>query len=228
MIQKENLVMQFEEKTGYAFKNKDLLFEALCHSSYANEFKIRKNNERLEFLGDSVLSLIVATYLYKKFPNGVEGDLSKIRASLVCDKILAENAKAINLGEMVLLGKGEELSGGRKRISILEDAFEAVIGAIYLDGGFPPVRKFVLKFIPDDISGKPDAAFDYKTSLQELIQRNPDEKANYILVEEKGPAHDKEFRVQVHYNKKVLGEGKGRSKKTAEQMAAKKALEKIK
>ncbi|MCL2014346.1 MAG: ribonuclease III [Oscillospiraceae bacterium] len=225
---KEKLTVEFAGRTGYSFRDKELLFEALCHSSYSNEYNMKKNNERLEFLGDSVLSLIVAAHLFKKFPGIVEGDLSKIRASLVRDKSLAKNAKDIGLGEMLLLGKGEDNTGGRKRVSILEDAFEAVIGAIFLDGGIEPAREFVLRFVPENISKKPDMGFDYKTELQEIIQRNPDDKVSYTPVEESGPAHDKVFKMQVTLNNKAIGEGEGKSKKLAEQMAAKNALATIK
>ena len=218
---------EFENIIQYQFKNKQLLTEALSHSSYANEKKkTRNSNERLEFLGDSVLSVIVSQYLFEHFSHLPEGELTKIRASLVCEKSLYNFAQRIRLGDFLLLGKGEEHTGGRERPSILADAFEAVIAAIYLDGGLEAARKHVLKFIPDDIDKKSLTAFsDYKTILQEVIQKNPEEKVEYILADQTGPDHNKAFKVQVCLNSNVIGTGTGKSKKEAEQMAAKEALE---
>jgi ribonuclease-3 len=218
---------EFENIIQYQFKNKQLLTEALSHSSYANEKKkTRNSNERLEFLGDSVLSVIVSQYLFEHFSHLPEGELTKIRASLVCEKSLYNFAQKIRLGDFLLLGKGEEHTGGRERPSILADAFEAVIAAIYLDGGLEAARKHVLKFIPDDIDKKSLTAFsDYKTILQEVIQKNPEEKVEYILADQTGPDHNKAFKVQVCLNSNVIGTGTGKSKKEAEQMAAKEALE---
>ncbi|NLK70297.1 MAG: ribonuclease III [Clostridiales bacterium] len=218
---------EFENIIQYQFKNKQLLTEALSHSSYANEKKkTRNSNERLEFLGDSVLSVIVSQYLFEHFSHLPEGELTKIRASLVCEKSLYNFAQQIRLGDFLLLGKGEEHTGGRERPSILADAFEAVIAAIYLDGGLEAARKHVLKFIPDDIDKKSLTAFsDYKTILQEVIQKNPEEKVEYILADQTGPDHNKAFKVQVCLNSNVIGTGTGKSKKEAEQMAAKEALE---
>lgn len=218
---------QFENILQYKFRNKDLLHEALSHSSYANENKkARNSNERLEFLGDSVLSIVVSQYLFEHFKHLPEGELTKIRASLVCEKALFVFAQEIDLGDYILLGKGEEHTGGRERASILADAFEAVIAAIYLDGGLEAARKHILRFIPKNIEqGKSIAFNDYKTILQEIIQKNPEEKVQYILADESGPDHDKVFHVQVYLNSNVIGNGKGRSKKQAEQMAAKEALE---
>lgn len=219
--------MRFEDIIHYNFKNPELLHEALSHSSYANENKKnRKNNERLEFLGDSVLSVVVAQYLFENYRDLPEGELTKLRSVLVCEKTLFGFAQQIDLGEFILLGKGEENSGGRERPSILADAFEAIIAAIYLDGGFEAARRHILSFIPRDLDVKKKLTFnDYKTMLQEIVQQNPDEKVIYVLTEESGPDHDKAFVVDVMLNSNVIGKGKGRSKKQAEQMAAKEALE---
>ncbi len=218
---------QFQQKINYKFKNDRLLYEALSHSSFANENKKHRNsNERLEFLGDSVLSIVVSDYIFEHFKHLPEGELSKLRASLVCENSLFEFSKKIDLGEYIFLGKGEELTGGRTRPSIISDAFEAVIAAIYLDGGMKPVTKYILSFIPKNISPKGSKSFhDYKTMLQEIIQRNPEEKVEYFLKSESGPDHDKSFTVQVRLNNNVIGEGSGHSKKNAEQAAAREALE---
>lgn len=204
-----------------------MLIEALSHSSYANEKrKGRNSNERLEFLGDSVLSIVVSQYLFEHFTHLPEGELTKIRASLVCEKSLYEFAKQIDLGEHILLGKGEENTGGRERVSILADAFEAVIAAVFLDGGLEAAKRHILKFIPKDIDDRKPVSFsDHKTILQEIIQKNPEEKVEYKLVGQSGPDHNKAFKVQVRLNSNVIGTGIGRSKKEAEQMAAKEALE---
>lgn len=218
---------QFQQKINYKFNNDRLLYEALSHSSFANENKKQRNsNERLEFLGDSVLSIVVSDYIFEHFKHLPEGELTKLRASLVCEKSLFEFSKKIDLGEYIFLGKGEELTGGRARPSIISDAFEAVIAAIYLDGGIEPVSKYILSFIPQDISPKGAKSFhDYKTMLQEIIQKNPEEKIEYFLESESGPDHDKNFTVQVRLNNNVIGEGSGHSKKNAEQAAAREALE---
>lgn len=218
---------EFEKIISYNFKNEKLLFEALSHSSFANENKKqRSSNERLEFLGDSVLSIVVSDFLFAHYKHLPEGQLTKIRASLVCESSLYEFALSINLGDYLLLGKGEENTGGRKRPSILADAFEAVIAAIYLDGGIEVASKYVLGFIPKDLSpAKAAGQNDYKTILQEIIQKNPEEKIDYYLKNETGPDHNKCFTVQVRLNSNVIGEGIGHSKKQAEQMAAKEALE---
>ena len=216
---------EFQGKIRYYFNDKELLIEALSHSSYANEKrKGRNSNERLEFLGDSVLSIVVSQYLFEHFTHLPEGELTKIRASLVCEKSLYEFAKQIDLGEHILLGKGEENTGGRERVSILADAFEAVIAAVFLDGGLEAAH--ILKFIPKDIDDRKPVSFsDHKTILQEIIQKNPEEKVEYKLVGQSGPDHNKAFKVQVRLNSNVIGTGIGRSKKEAEQMAAKEALE---
>ena len=218
---------ELEESIQYTFKNKKLLSEALSHSSYANENKRnRRSNERLEFLGDSVLSIVVSQYLFEHFSHLPEGELTKIRASLVCEKSLYVFAKKIDLGKYLLLGKGEENTGGRERTSILADAFEALIAAVFLDGGLEAARTHILRFIPDDINAKKNAAFnDYKTILQEVIQQNPEEKVEYLIVDQSGPDHNKAFTVNVCLNTNIIGVGTGKSKKEAEQMAAKEALE---
>lgn len=206
---------------GYTFKNEGLLKTALSHSSYANEHKT-KSNERLEFLGDSVLSIIVSEYLFSRFPDIDEGELTKMRASLVCEKSLAGFSEQIGLPDMLLLGRGEMAMGGNKRPSIVSDAFEAVLAAIYLDGGMKAAKKFVLRFMPKKHIG--GSFKDYKTALQEVIQKNPEEQLSYCLIAESGPEHDKQFTVEVHLNSNVIGVGVGHSKKNAEQMAAKEAL----
>lgn len=217
-------ISSFEKKIGYTFKDKSIIFEALSHSSFANESK-KNSNERLEFLGDSVLSIVVSNYLFEHYKHLPEGHLTKVRASLVCEASLYEFAKTIDLGDYIMLGKGEENTGGRKRPSILADAFEAVIAAIYLDGGIENASKYVLSFIPKDLSLKKAVSNnDYKTILQEVIQKNPEEKIEYFLKDAVGPDHDKTFTIQVKLNSNVIGEGVGHSKKQAEQAAAKEAL----
>ena len=217
---------ELENRIHYTFKNKKLLHEALSHSSYANEGKRTRSNERLEFLGDSVLSIIVAKHLFTHYTHLPEGELTKLRASLVCEKSLHEFACDYGLGEFLLLGKGEELTGGRERPSIIADAFEALLAAIYLDGGMEQARKFVLQFIPEHLNPKQAKGLnDYKTTLQEIIQQNKEEKIEYVPIEETGPDHDKTFVVEVHLNSNVIGTGRGKSKKQAEQFAAKEALE---
>ena len=217
-----------QNKIGYQFKNPALLNEALTHSSYANEHKSQhiKYNERLEFLGDSVLSIVVSDYIYKNCPELPEGELTKLRASLVCEKSLYEFAKKIDLGKYLILSKGERNNGGTDRPSILSDAFEALIAAIYIDGGIAPASKHILNFvIPAIKNSKKKKINDYKTTLQEIIQKNPGEKLEYVLVKESGPDHNKHFVVEVHLNSNVIGKGGGRSKKEAEQQAAREALE---
>ena len=219
-------ISRFEETIGYTFKNKDLIWEALSHSSFANEYKKgRHSNERLEFLGDSVLSIVISEHLFKYFRHLPEGDLTKIRASLVCEKALFEFAGQIHLGEFILLGKGEENTGGRNRPSIVSDAFEAVIAAVFLDGGMNAAKEYVLGFIPKELDKNSVKNLqDYKTILQEIIQRNPEERVEYVLRDESGPDHDRHFVVEVCLNNNVIGHGEGHSKKQAEQQAAKEAL----
>lgn len=214
-----------EKRIDYKFKNRDLLMEALTHSSFANEKHHKyKCNERLEFLGDAVLSIISAHFLFKHYPDMPEGELTKIRASLVCTESLSAFAREIHLGEYIFLGKGEALSGGADRSSILENAFEALIAAIYLDGGMENAEKFVLKFLTANVESHRATTSDYKSTLQEVIQQNPDQTITYVLVGESGPDHDKVFEAEVHLNSNVIGRGKGKSKKSAEQEAAKEAL----
>lgn len=214
----------FERRIGYEFKDKSLLKRALTHSSYANEKGTGLDNERLEFLGDSVLGFITAEYLFDHYKDKAEGDLTKKRAYAVCEKTLFGYAEKIGLGDMILLGKGEERTGGRQRPSVVSDAFEAVIAAIYLDGGIENAKKFVLPFI--EIASETNPVFkDYKSTLQEVLQQNPTEKFEYIVVDEHGPDHNKEFVVEVHLNSNVIGRGVGGSKKKAEQQAARSALE---
>ena len=217
---------RLEENLGYAFQNPKLLKTALTHSSYANEVKHQiKYNERQEFLGDAVLSIIVSDDLFNNY-TVPEGELTKLRAAIVCEKSLDVMANKIGLGQYLRLGHGEELTGGRTRPSIIADAFEALIAAIYLDSGIESARKFVLPFVTEMLEHEDSLSFkDYKTILQEIIQQNPEEKLVYKLVGEKGPDHDKRFLVDVMLNSNVIGRGEGRSKKNAEQMAAKEALE---
>ncbi|MBE6746784.1 MAG: ribonuclease III [Ruminococcaceae bacterium] len=217
-------VTELEEKLGYEFKDIRLLNHALTHSSYANERHLASgSNERLEFLGDSVLGVITAEYFYKKF-DLPEGELTKLRAATVCEKSLFAFAKELDLGKYLLLGKGEMRMHGAERPSILSDAFESVIAAIYLDGGKEEAERFVLRFISKANIEKPNFR-DYKTTLQEIIQKNRDEHIAYVLVGESGPDHDKRFEVEVHLDSNVIGKGAGKSKKLAEQEAAKSALE---
>lgn len=218
---------KLEEYLGYNFKNKKLLENALTHSSYANEVRGGvTSNERLEFLGDSVLSLIVSSYIYENFKKMPEGELTRLRSTLVCEKTLCEFSRKLNLGEFLLLGKGERKNGGAQRDSILADAFEAVLAAVYLDGGIEPARKHVMRFVlPELESYDVKADFkDYKTLLQEIVQRNPEESVSYFLTDESGPDHDKQFTVEVRLNSNTIGKGTGKSKKDAEEMAAKQAL----
>lgn len=216
-----------EVRLDYKFNNIKLLKNALVHSSYANEVRGDVfSNERLEFLGDSVLSIIVAEHIFNKYPKMPEGELTKLRASLVCEKSLCVFARELGIGECLLLGKGEDKNGGRERDSILADAFEAVLAAIYLDGGINAAKKHIFNTVLRDLEhhNDDDSFKDYKTVLQEIIQRNPEESVSYILIDENGPDHDKIFTVEVHLNSNVIGTGTGKSKKQAEQMAACQAL----
>ena len=214
----------FQQKIDYKFNNEELLLTALTHSSYANECG-GAFNERLEFLGDSVLGFISAEFFFSNRKSMPEGELTKLRAATVCEKSLFGFAKEIDLGSYIRLGKGETNTGGRERPSFLSDAFEAVIAAIYLDGGMDEAKKFVLRFLKEALAHKNESAFkDYKTVLQEIIQRNPEERLEYVLVGESGPAHDKIFEVEIHLNSNCIGRGSGHSKKLAEQAAAGEAL----
>ncbi len=216
-----------EERLGYKFRNIAFLETGVTHSSFSNETKNHvPYNERQEFLGDAVLSIIVSDYIFENYTKLPEGELTKLRASLVCEKSLCGFANEIELGSFLRLGHGEELMGGRERPSILADAFEAVLAAIYLDGGIEPATKLVLGFVKKALEHVENAAFkDYKTLLQEIIQKNPEERLTYMLVGESGPDHDKRFEVDVMLNSNVIGHGIGKSKKAAEQHAAKEALE---
>ena len=215
-----------QERIGYRFNDPALLERALTHSSYANESRQKiECNERMEFLGDAVLSIIVADHIFHKF-HLAEGDLTKIRASLVCEKSLFEFAQKIKLGQELLLGHGEEHTNGRKRPSILADAFEALLAAIYLDGGIEPVKEFLLPRITAEINGiiKAGNDRDYKTSLQQVVQKEHGDILEYVTVGERGPAHMKVFTVEARLNGNVIGTGNGRSKRAAEQNAAREAL----
>lgn len=216
---------QLEQIIKYEFKDKGLLKHALTHSSYANErYDEFLSNERLEFLGDAVLGIVTAEYLYEKFPKLPEGELSKLRASLVCEQSLFDFATQLHLGDFLILGRGEAISGGNTRPSILADAFEAVIAAVYLDGGMEAAKKHILRFISRAIRQHKTSFFDYKTVLQEIIQKNKEEQVVYALAGESGPDHNKRFEVEVRLNSNVIGKGVGGSKKQAEQEAAKEAL----
>ncbi len=232
MNKKNKHFNELETSIGYKFKDIGFLENALTHSSYSNENKIYKriNNERLEFLGDSVLSIVVSRYIYKEFPNYPEGDLSKLRAQVVCEDMLNEIAVKHDVGKYLVLGKGEETTGGRDRKSILADAVEAIIAAIYLDGGLESADVFILDNLKDSINTlvKGKIFSDYKSYLQEYLQsQNSSNRIKYVVTNEEGPDHDKIFYVDLLVNKKKFGEGSGKSKKVAEQNAAKEALVKL-
>ena len=213
-----------QSKLQYHFNDPSLLELALTHSSFANEKGAHHDNERLEFLGDSVLGFITAEYLYTSMPGTPEGELTKLRSAAVCEKSLAVFARELDLGSYLRLGKGETHSGGADRPSILSDAFESVIAAIYLDGGMEAAKTFVLRYI-SKAQRNVDAVTDFKTKLQEIVQQNPDEHLSYVLAAEAGPDHDKTFTVEVYLNSNCIATGEGHSKKKAEQAAAQKALE---
>ena len=223
------LIEELERKISYVFDDKKYINWALTHSSYANEYKKQKivYNERLEFLGDSILGLIVSEYIYKVYPKYPEGELTKLRATVVCEPSLSYLASNINLGRYMLLGKGEDATGGRERVSILADAFEALIGAIYLDGEMESAKPFVLHHlkpvIEDAVSGR-ELFIDYKTQLQETMQKVNKGNIAYKVTKEEGPDHNKIFHTEVYAKEKELGTGFGKSKKDAEQNAAKAAL----
>ena len=221
------MIKDLETAIGYRFSNISLLQNALAHSSYANErwHDSLKSNERLEFLGDSVLGMLVAEYLYRTFPDRPEGELTRMRADMVCERSLALIAGKIGLGSHILLGKGEEQGGGRNRDSILADAVESVIAACYLDGGMDAARQFVDRFVLTNVPMKGLHNMDYKTALQEKVQQKRNQVLAYVLVDETGPDHDKHFEVQLRLNDQVVGLGSGSSKKRAEQDAARVALE---
>ena len=223
------MINELEKAIGYQFRNITLLQNALSHSSYANErwHDSLKSNERLEFLGDSVLGMLVAEHLYRTFPNRLEGELTRMRADMVCEKSLATVANRLDLGRHLMLGKGEESGGGRNRDSILADAVESVLAACYLDGGMDAAVQFVQKFILVNVPVTKLHNTDHKTALQELVQQKKNQVIAYHLVGESGPDHDKEFRVEVSLNGETVGFGIGSSKKRAEQAAAQAAIEKL-
>ena len=212
---------ELEEKISYHFQDKHLLAQALTHSSYANEHRLDHNhcNERLEFLGDAVLEIVTSDFLYHKYTEKPEGDLTKIRASIVCEPTLAYCAEAINLGSYLFLGKGEDATGGRNRNSVVSDAMEAVIGAIYLDGGFTNAKEFIHRFILNDIEHK-QLFYDSKTILQEMIQATAGAHLEYEILREEGPDHHKVFEVRALSGGEELGRGTGGTKKAAEAVAA--------
>ena len=223
-------IKEFEKYTGYHFKNPQLLQTACTHSSYTNECR-KENpvvcNERMEFLGDAVLQIIISDYLYHEYPSSAEGYLTKNRQHLVCEDTLARLAKKISLGEFLILGKGEEQNGGRTNKSILADAFEALLAAIYLDDGRDTafLEVFLIGLMKDEIQGcEKNRGGDYKTKLQQLVQQDGQEQLRYIVTAESGPDHNKTFEVEAHLSSNVIGHGKGRSKREAEQAAAKEAL----
>ena len=217
---------RLEEKLGYRFRDRGLLEHAMTHSSYANEHRGSglTSNERLEFLGDSVLGMVVADYLFTAHPDMPEGELTRTRAALVCEGSLHEAARSLDLGQYLRLGKGEDAGGGRKRPSILADATEAMLAAIYLDGGMEAVRPIIRTLILDK-EQEMAAGRDYKTALQELVQRKPGASVSYRLVRESGPDHCRSFEMEASVGQRVIGKGSGHTKKEAEQMAAKAALE---
>ncbi len=226
MTDKERkLLKELESRMGYTFRDFNWLHRAMRHSSYTNEHHMNRLecNERLEFLGDAVLEMVSSEYLYDHYPEKPEGQLSKLRASLVCEPTLAFDAKELDLGNYLLLGKGEEQTGGRLRDSIVSDAMEAAIGAIYKDGGLEPARAFILRFILNDVEHK-QLFHDSKTILQEMIQKDITAVLEYAIVDEQGPDHAKCFLAEVSLNGKTIGQGSGRTKKAAEQQAAYQAL----
>ncbi len=223
------MIKDLEAAIGYRFQNITLLQNALAHSSYANErwHNSLMSNERLEFLGDSILGMVVAEHLYRSFPDRPEGELTRMRADMVCENSLAAVADKLALGKHLLLGHGEERFGGRTRASILADAVESVIAACFLDGGMDAAKALIARFILCDVPVKRMHNADYKTALQELVQQKKNQVLTYTLVGESGPDHDKQFRVEVSLNGQVIGEGTGSSKKRAEQDAAHRALQSL-
>ncbi|WP_281285203.1 ribonuclease III [Alkalicoccus halolimnae] len=221
---------QFLESIKVQYEKEDLFIQAFTHSSYVNEHRIRPydDNERLEFLGDAVLELAISQYLFKLFDHMSEGEMTKLRAAIVCEPSLAKNAEELQFGKYVLLGKGEEMTGGRERPALLADVFEAFVGALYLDSGMGAVYSFLENYVyPKIHGGEFSHMMDFKSQLQELIQRENQGQVQYQIVQEKGPAHSREFVSEVLLEEEHLGKGTGKSKKEAEQMAAQKALEKL-
>ncbi len=231
MIIDQDKLDKIQVKIDISFNELGLLQRSLTHKSYANEKRNLniKDNERLEFLGDAVLDVIVSEYMFFKYPDHPEGELAKIRSVVVSAPVLAQKASEINLGDYLLLGKGEEMTGGRKRDSILADAFEALVGSIYLDQGLAVVEKFVLDLLLADIKRVEtgEHIHDYKTLLQEIVQKRSNSRPKYNVIKEEGPDHNKEFTVQVDFEDDILGVGRGSSKKEAQQKAAKDALDKF-
>lgn len=228
---RQSVLVNLAARLKVAFSDYSLLHQALTHTSFANESRDAsvRHNERLEFLGDAVLDLAVGDYLYRQFPAMPEGELTKARARIVCEPTLAACANKLGIGEYLLLGKGELITGGRQRISILADAFEAIIGAIYLDSGYANATQFVVAHLANELAlvESGDYVSDYKTSLQEVIQRNGDKRIAYEVVDERGPDHEKMFVVTVSISGENFGIGYGKSKKEAEQQAAREALKKL-
>ena len=220
---------EIEKSIGYTFKNKELLKKALTHTSYAYENN-KESNEKLEFLGDSILEFISSKYLFENYPKLREGEMTKVRATVVCEKSLYKVAKLHNFSDFLYLGKSEQKTGGNKRPAILADSVEAVIAAIYLDGGIEEASRFIVENLKEeiDIATKHVGDKDYKTVLQEKLQIHGDVDIQYTIIKESGPDHDKTFEAEVKYNGKKLAEGKGKSKKEAQMQAAKKALENLK
>lgn len=219
-------IEKLEKDISYTFKNKELLKNALTHTSYAYEHKV-ESNEKLEFLGDSILEFVSSEYMYLKYKNLKEGEMTKVRATVVCEESLYKIACKHNFSDFLILGKSEVISGGNQRPAILADSVEAVIAAIYIDGGLEPAKKFIIENLKDEIENatKNVGKKDYKTVLQEELQKNGDVKIEYEILKETGPDHDKTFEAQVSLNGKALAQGKGKSKKEAEMQAAKKVLE---
>lgn len=215
-----------EKDIGYKFTNRELLKKALTHTSYAHENKV-ESNEKLEFLGDSILEFITSEYIYNEYKNLTEGEMTKVRATVVCGENLSRVAKTHDISEYLYLGKSEIITGGKNRLAILEDTIEALIAAIYLDGGIEHAKKFIIDNLKKEIykATKNVGVKDYKTVLQEILQENGDVKIEYEIIKEIGPDHNKRFEAQVKLNGKILAQGKGKSKKQAEMQAAKKALE---
>ena len=229
--QRISALKQLSDKMGITFQQTELLHKALTHTSYANEFTMRniEHNERLEFLGDAILDAIISDELFRRYPNLPEGELSKARAALVCEGSLAERAQTLDIGPYLLLGHGENATGGRDRASILADAFEAIIGAIYLDSGIENCRTFILKYLGAELEKINSGHYnrDYKTLLQETVQKRPNQKIQYHLEDASGPDHQKVFTISVMINGEKMGIGIGKSKKEAAQRAAREALEKM-
>lgn len=226
---KKSDLEELQNTIGYSFKDSSILKNAVIHSSFVNEHKLKRNdcNERLEFLGDAVLELVSSEFLYKEYKDMPEGELTKLRASLVCEPALAFDARGFGLQEHLLMGKGEEQTGGRERDSIVSDACEALIGAIFLDGGFEAAKAFILKFVLNDAENK-KLFYDSKSVLQEMTQKIYEKAPEYCTVDENGPAHAKVFKARVSINGDILGEGTGRTKKHAEQQASYQAIIKLK